>query len=64
MNKTDFDALSTKDRALVEEGYIDGYAAAVEIVESCVQRLGDSRVDQIFIYNRNTIVSMLRTSLK
>lgn len=64
MNRTDFDALSASDRALVEEGYRDGYAAAVEIVESCVQRLGDSRVDQIFIYNRNTIVSMLRTSLK
>lgn len=64
MNKTAFDALSAKDRALVEEGYLDGFQAAVEIVESCVQRLGDSRVDQIFIYNRNTIVSMLRNSLK
>ena len=64
MNKAEFDALSASDRALAEEAYRDGYAAAVDVVQSCVQRLGDSRVDQIFIYNRDTIVSMLKAGLK
>lgn len=64
MNKTEFDALSASDRAIAEKAYRDGYAAAVDVVQSCVQRLGDSHVDQIFIYNRDTIVSMLKAGLK
>ena len=64
MNKLQFDELSPEHRALVEEGYRDGYAAAIETVESCVQRIGDGRVDQLFIYNRDAIVDMLKAGLK
>ena len=64
MNKQQFDALPDEVRKLVEEGYRDGYAAAIDTVSSCIQRLGDERVDKIFIYNRDAIVSMLKAGLK
>lgn len=64
MNKQQFDALSPEVQAFVEAGYRDGYAAAVDLVRSCVQRIGDDRVDKIFIYNRDAIVSMLEAGLK
>lgn len=64
MNKQQFDALPDEVRKLVEEGYRDGYAAAVDVASSCIQRVGDDRVDKIFIYNRDAIVSMLKAGLK
>ena len=64
MNKAQFDELSPEHRAIAEECYRDGYAAAIETVESCVQRIGDGRVDQLFIYSRDAIVDMLKGSLK
>ena len=59
-----FDELSPELKAVVEEAYRDGYSAAVDTVRSCIQRIGDDRVDKIFIYNRDAIVSMLEGSLK
>lgn len=64
MNKQQFEALSPEVQVFVEAGYRDGYTAAVDLVRSCVQRIGDDRVDKIFIYNRDTIVSMLEMGLK
>lgn len=64
MNKQQFEALSTEDKALADEAYRDGFNAAVEIVESCVQRIGDGRLDSIFIANRDSIVRALRMSLR
>jgi len=64
MNKAQFEALPHDVRLLVEEGYRDGYAAAVDVASSCVQRIGDGRVDQLFIYNRDAIVDMLKAGLK
>lgn len=63
MTRQEYEALSPEDKVLVEEAYRDGFNAAVEIVESCVQRIGDSRIDKQFIYNRDSIVDILKRSL-
>lgn len=62
MTRQEYEALTPADRALVEEAYRDGFLAAIEIVESCVQRIGDSRIDSQFIYNRDSIVDVLKRS--
>jgi hypothetical protein len=64
MNKQQFDALPTDTKALVEEGYRDGYAAAVQVLESCYIRIGHTVVDETSVSNRNTLVEIVKRGLK
>jgi hypothetical protein len=64
MNKAQFEALTPEHRALVEEAYRDGYAAAVQVLESCYIRIGDTVLDEMFISNRNTLVEIVKQGLK
>lgn len=61
MNKQQFDSLPEKEKALVAEAYIDGYNAAIESVKHMIQRIGDEKLDALFISNRNSIIHMLET---
>jgi TRAP-type mannitol/chloroaromatic compound transport system substrate-binding protein len=62
MNKQQFDALPPDTKALVEEAYNDGYAAAVDVVSSCIKRVGDEQLDKQFTHNRDAILYMLKVS--
>ena len=62
MTRQEYEALTPADRALVEEAYRDGFLAAIEIVESCVQRIGYSSIDEQFIAHRDSIVDVLKRS--
>lgn len=62
MLKSEFDNLNTNDRTFVIEGYLDGYAAAIETVESMIIRIGDPLLDREFIRARNSIVSILKSN--
>lgn len=64
MTPEEFNSLNTNDRAFTVEGYIDGFKAAIETVESTLVRVGDPGVDRMFIANRNMIVTTLNASLK
>jgi hypothetical protein len=64
MNKQQFDALPPDTKALVEEAYRDGYAAAVLVLESCYVRVGHTVVDETFVSNRNTLVEIVKRGLK
>jgi hypothetical protein len=60
--KSEFDNLNTNDRTFVVEGYLDGYQAAIDTVESMIIRIGDPLLDREFIRARNSIVSILKSS--
>ena len=64
MNKAQFDELSPEHRAIAEECYRDGYAAAVQVLESCYIRIGHTVVDETFVSNRNTLVAIVKAGLK
>ncbi len=59
MTKEEFNSLNTNDRTFVTEGYHDGFAAAIEVVQSVIQRTGDPTIDKMFISNRDSIVHIL-----
>lgn len=59
MNKQQFDVLK-----MATESYLDGFEAAIEVVKSLNVRVGDKGVDEVFISNRNTVVSTLEVVLK
>lgn len=60
MLKIEYDALPSEQRALVIEGYLDGYAAAIDTVESMIIRIGVESMDRQFVQVRNSIVSILK----
>lgn len=60
MLKIEYDALPSEQRALVNEGYLDGYAAAIDTVESMIIRVGVESLDRQFVQVRNSIVSILK----
>lgn len=60
MLKIEYDALPSEQRALVTEGYLDGYAAAIDTVESMIIRIGVEVMDRQFLQIRNSIVSILK----
>ena len=62
MLKSEFDNLNTNDRTFVIEGYLDGYAAAIETVESMIIRIGVESLDRQFVQVRNSIVSILKSN--
>ena len=62
MLKSEFDNLTTNDRTFVIEGYLDGYAAAIETVESMIIRIGVESLDRQFLQVRNSIVSILKSN--
>lgn len=62
MTRQEYEALTPADKLLAEEAYRDGFLAAIEIVESCVQRIGHSSIDNQFIANRDSIVDVLKRS--
>lgn len=64
MNKDQYNALGPHDKKLVDEAYLDGFKAAIEAVKSLTVRVGDEKVDAIFISNRNMVVSILESNLK
>ena len=64
MNQHDFNALDTQQRALVTDAYLDGYASAIDCVESMIIRIGDASLDAAFVSNRDSIVSILRSNYR
>ena len=62
MTREEFNNLTTAEKILAEEAYRDGFLAAIEIVESCVQRIGYSSIDEQFIAHRDSIVDVLKRS--
>ena len=63
MKPEEFNALNTNDRAFVAEGYLDGFKAAIECVESIIVRIGEPTSDKLFISNRDMIAATLQQSL-
>ena len=63
MKPEEFNALNTNDRAFVVEGYLDGFKAAIECVESIIVRIGEPTIDKLFISNRDMIAATLQQSL-
>lgn len=64
MTKEEFNSLNTNDRTFTVEGYLDGFKAALESVESMTVRVGEQTIDNMFISNRNMIAAMLKGSLE
>jgi len=62
MLKIEYDALTKEQQELVSEGYLDGYASAIETVESMIIRIGVESIDRQFIQVRNSIVSILKSN--
>lgn len=62
MNREQYEALNTSERAVATEAYIDGYLSAIAVLESAVQRTGDELVDKLFIANRNSLVHILKSA--
>lgn len=60
MNLNDFNALDTQLQALVTDAYLDGYASAIDAVESITMRIGDASLDAAFVSNRDSIVAILQ----
>lgn len=63
MKPEEFNALNTNDREFVVEGYLDGFKAAIECVESIIVRIGEPTIDKLFISNRDMIAATLQQSL-
>ena len=63
MKPEEFNALNANDRAFVVEGYLDGFKAAIECVESIIVRIGEPTIDKLFISNRDMIAATLQQSL-
>lgn len=63
MTKEEFNSLNTNDRTFVIEGYLDGFKAAIDVVATVVQRVGDPTIDEMFVANRDSIVHILNHSL-
>lgn len=62
MLKIEYDALTKEQQELVSEGYLDGYASAIETVESMIIRIGVESIDRQFMQVRNSIVSILKSN--
>jgi hypothetical protein len=63
MKPEEFNTLNANDRAFVVEGYLDGFKAAIECVESIIVRIGEPTIDKLFISNRDMIAATLQQSL-
>ena len=63
MKPAEFNALNTNDRTFVVEGYLDGFKAAIDCVESIIVRIGEPTIDKLFISNRDMIAATLQQSL-
>ena len=64
MTNEEYQLLSTEDKKLASEAYIDGYSSAIETVESIVIRIGDERIDTTSKLAVNNVLSVLRYNLK
>lgn len=64
MTNEEYQLLSTEDKKLASEAYIDGYSSAIETVESIVIRIGDERIDTRIELTVNNVLSILRYNLK
>ena len=64
MTNEEFQMLSTEDKKLASEAYIDGYRSAIETVESITIRVGDERIDTTSKLAVNNVLSVLRYNLK
>ena len=59
MNKEQYNQLTNDVKAIATECYIDGYNAAISLVESITMRTGDPIYDDLFIGNKTKILRIM-----
>lgn len=64
MNKEQYNNLNDNDKAIATECYIDGYKAAITLVESIAIRIGESNIDNAFETNKKSILSIMNKQLQ
>lgn len=64
MNKEQYEALTQEQRDIAKEAYIDGLRDCIFLVESVRVAVGDASVDDMFVRNREMIVSTLQTAIE
>lgn len=61
MNNEQYQQLNDKDKAIASECYLDGFNAAIELVESITMKVEGS-LDEQFDINKKSIVHLMKSS--
>ncbi len=64
MNLEQYNQLTNDVKAIAAECYIDGYKAAITLVESITIRTGDPIYDDLFIANKTRILRIMNEGYK